>query len=333
MDNDLVSAIIPCFNAERWISETLASLLAQTHPALEIIVVDDGSTDGSTGLVEEFVSEKVRLLRQPNSGASRARNAGLAVANGEFIQFLDADDILAPNKIEIQLRRLHDRPGAIAMAEWARFTGSIEQAAFRPDATWRDLAPMDWLVAAWVQGGGMLYPGMWLIPRKVVERAGPWDETLSLNDDGEYFTRVLLASSEVLFCEGSRSYYRSSIPGSLSGLKSARGWHSHFHSIELCQRHVLAREESDRVRRCVSMLWQRFAHASYPFARELSEEAMRRAKGLHGVVLEPEGGPLFRLVLRLAGWRVARRLQQWSYERRGAAPRSQASSTLPSQGA
>ena len=108
----------------------------------------------------------------------------------------------------------------------------------------------------------MLFPALWLIPRLVADTAGPWNETLSLGDDGEYFTRIVLAAEQVLFRPGARCLYRSGLGGSLSGRKSPEAWHSQFCVIELCEAHVRAREDSERVRRGFALSWQHLAHAA-----------------------------------------------------------------------
>lgn len=306
----LVSVLIPCHNAGRWIRETLESVLAQTWPNLEIIVVDDGSSDNSVAVVERFDSVQIKLIKQQNAGAAAARNRAFEESAGEYIQYLDADDLLSPRKIEFQMAKLAANPRCVASAEWARFSLDPAEATFLPDEIWLDLNPVEWLVRAWRDGGGMLYPALWLVPRQIVINAGPWIPDLSLNDDGEFFTRILLASDMVLFCEGARTYYRSGIAGSLSGLKSRKGWESQFKVIDLCQGYLLAEEDSDRTRRVCAMLWQRFAHASYPYDRSLANRALEHAQQLHHVRLAPDGGPAFKLVSKILGWKTARVIQQ-----------------------
>jgi glycosyltransferase involved in cell wall biosynthesis len=100
-----VSVIIPCYNGARFLRETLGSVLAQTHPVCEVIVVDDGSTDDSAAVAESF-GPPVRVIRQANQGESVARNRGLDEAQGEWIAFLDADDVWLPEKTERQLRTI-----------------------------------------------------------------------------------------------------------------------------------------------------------------------------------------------------------------------------------
>ena len=101
--------------------------------------------------------------------------------------------------------------------------------------------------------------------------AGPWNERLSLNDDGEYFTRVALAAERVLFCEGARCRYRSGIAGSLSG---SRNWTSGSAALALCEQHMREREDSERVRRGFALAWQHLAHACHPYAPELAREVV-----------------------------------------------------------
>lgn len=312
MSTPLVSILIPCFNAERWVSQTLDSALAQTWPNIEIIVVNDGSTDGSRELLNAYESRGIKVIDQPNRGQTAALNRCLQEASGDYIQYLDADDLLAADKIELQVRRLLQHPDCIAMAEWARFWGRADEATFSRYPAWCDSDPVDWLVANWDEGGGMMYPAMWLLPRAIVDTIGPWAEDLTLINDTDYFTRAVLASRRVLFCNGAKSYYRSGIAGSLSGLKSRKGWESQDKVLRLCEGYLLAREDSDRTRRVNSMLWQRFAHASYPYVPDLANVALRRAESLHHERLKPEGGCAFRLVGQIAGWKLARRLQVWS---------------------
>src|SRR5438128_218951 len=201
----LVSVLIPCFNAEQYIGAALDSVLGQTWKHIEVIVVDDGSTDGSVREFQRFSDTRVRLLSQTNAGASAARNAAFAACHGDFIQFLDADDVLHYNKIKAQIGRLASAPpGHVASGSWARFSNQTSEATFRPEAVWRDLSPVEFLTASWL-GGGMMAPCVWLTPRPILECAGAWNEKLSLNDDGEFFTRAVLASSGVLFCQEAKS--------------------------------------------------------------------------------------------------------------------------------
>lgn len=106
----LVSVIIPVFNCEAYLAEAIESVLAQTYSAIEIIVVDDGSTDGSADIAKSFGNSGVRFCYQPNSGPGSARNRGVAMARGGLLAFLDADDMWLPNKLSLQTAALESNP-------------------------------------------------------------------------------------------------------------------------------------------------------------------------------------------------------------------------------
>src|SRR5713226_1866991 len=139
----LVSILIPVYNAEGFVAEAIQSALDQTWPAKEIIAVDDGSTDRSLEILKSF-GLRIRVIEQENRGASAARNRALSEAQGEFIQFLDADDLLAPDKIEIQMNRLSDEPaGRVASGAWGRFSDRPEKTGFTPEPVWMDSETVD----------------------------------------------------------------------------------------------------------------------------------------------------------------------------------------------
>ena len=110
-DGPLVSVVIPAYNGERFLAEAIESALAQTYSAIEVIVVDDGSTDGTGAVIDRF-GNSVRSLQQKNAGVSNTRNAGIAIAEGDLIALLDADDIWLPDKIERQVGALRAHPQA-----------------------------------------------------------------------------------------------------------------------------------------------------------------------------------------------------------------------------
>jgi glycosyltransferase involved in cell wall biosynthesis len=287
----------------------LESVFGQTWSAIEVIVVDDGSTDDSAAVISQFKRQNLKLIRKNNEGQTVALNVCLSNSTGDFIQYLDADDIISRDKIERQVERLIDRPDCVASAEWARFHSGPAEAQFRAESVWRDLNPLDWLALSREGGLGMMFPALWLVPRSLANRIGPWRPELTLNNDAEYFTRMLLSAKEVLFCEGARAYYRSGIQASLSGTRSRAGWISQTKVLDLCERRVLAAENSERMRKGFALSWQHFAHACYPYEPTFAEEALRRANQLYPITIEPDGGPTFRAVSRLLGWRLARRLQ------------------------
>jgi glycosyltransferase involved in cell wall biosynthesis len=304
----LISILIPCHNAAPWLAETLESALAQTWPNVEIIVIDDGSTDESLAVAGQFDRPNVRIIAQRNQGAAATRNRALEVAQGEVIQFLDADDLLAADKLEQQMALLQQHPDCLIAGAWGRFRQRPDQTTFKPDPLWQDLAPVEWLVCAW-SGNWMMHPAAWLVPRSLIQTAGPWNESLSLNDDGEYFARVVLASQEIRFCSQAYSYYRSGNSGSLSGRKTSEAWASQYRALALQSRHLLAVEDSPRTRQICANLLQRFIYEVFPDVPSLRNLAAKQVRQWGGATEKPMGGPLFQVAAQILGWQQARYAQ------------------------
>lgn len=308
----LVSILIPCHNAAPWLAETLDSVLAQTWPNKEIIVVDDGSKDDSAAVARRFASRGVSLLEQPNRGASAARNAAMDASHGHWIQFLDADDLLAPDKIAYQMKLAASAGAEFAFcAQWSRFTRSVTDARSVAEPLCCDSDPIDWMIIK-LADGAMMHPAAWLISRPLLQRAGRWNEALSLDDDGEFFTRVVLASRGVRQCPDARSYYRSNICGSLSTRRSEAAWRSAFRSQQLCAEHLIRAESSARTRQACADLFQRLAYAAYADAPGLARESEQLAYYYGGSSRPPTGGRVFRGAAKVLGWKLAVRLRHWT---------------------
>jgi glycosyltransferase involved in cell wall biosynthesis len=306
----LVSIIIPCYNAARWLQATLDSALAQTWPAIEVILVDDGSTDHSVEIAQRYASRGVKILTQPNRGASAARNLGLATARGDFIQFLDADDLLAPDKIEQQMQVLQTHSiDTLAMGSWGHFDHEINDARFVPQAIYAAHSGVEFLQLHY-ETSSMMQPGGWLASRQLLERAGPWNETLSLNDDGEYFARVMLTASRLIFVPEARCYYRRTGATSLSRRKDPRAYASLYRSVELTLAALLTADQSARTKAAAAYAWRWTAFELYPGAPVLSRQAEANARPLARCTRRLPGGRKFQWLASLLGWRLAKRLTQ-----------------------
>ncbi|MBC1225146.1 glycosyltransferase family 2 protein [Nostoc sp. UCD121] len=314
----LVSILIPVYNAEPYLRETLDSALNQTWRNIEIILVDDGSKDDSLAIAKSYESKGVKVISQgQNKGQTAALNRCLAEAKGDFIQYLDADDILEPQKIEVQIKRLLEEPsGTLAIAPWARFyQNDLSTAKFVPNNDWCDFDdPIAWLVECWT-GHGTMPPGSWLYPREIIEKTGLWHEELTLNNDMEYFTRAVLASRRLVFCPEAKWYYRSGNP-SLSGQRSEKALWSQYEVIRLSTERLLSVENSDRTRYATACSWQYFVFLAYHRLPELVQYAEKKITELGGCDLKPDGGSLFRVLRDIFGWKAAMNLQRFYYRYR-----------------
>lgn len=310
----LVSILIPFFNSEIWLSETIESALKQTWENIEVILVNDGSNDNSLAIANQFKTSRVKVITQENQGQSAAENRALREAQGDFIQYLDADDLLAYDKIQRQMALFEDgNLEFISACEWSRFYNSPDEGMFIPQPLWGDFKPVEWLLCAW-ENHLMMHGATWLIPRQIADRAGWWTEELSLINDFDYFSRVLLVSKDVKFCWGAKTYYRSGNTGSLSGSKSSSAWQSAFRSLELGTNRLLTHENSERTRYACATVFQRFVYEVYPDAPDLMTAAQDKVEKYGGSDLKPSGGPAFHLLAKTLGWQQAKRFQRFVYK-------------------
>ncbi|MBC8039403.1 MAG: glycosyltransferase family 2 protein [Opitutaceae bacterium] len=310
----LVSIIIPAFRAERVIDAALQSVRTQTHADLEIIVVDDASPDATADHVAHHVAadHRVRLVRLPrNSGQSAAVNRGLGEARGDYIKFFDADDLLSPEAVAVQVAALAAKPRHLAYAAWGRFYTDPSETRFTPHPGWHDSDnALDWLIETWRDTEPMYQCALFLIPRALITEVGGWDERLGLINDFEFFTRLVLASDGIRFTPEAKLCYRSGLDGSLSGLKSRQGCESASLSVQLGIHHLLARERSPRTLRVAADILQSHVLAFYPGFPDLLAPCLDQINRLGGSSLQPKGGRLFQLITALCGWRTALRLRR-----------------------
>lgn len=303
-----MSVIIPAFNAEQWVVEAVGSVTAQTWTNIEIIVVDDGSTDQTVDVVESIADSRLRIQQQPNAGAAAARNSGMRLSRGEFIQFLDADDTLGSDKLALQIEALRVAPQAsVASCAWGKFVTTPAATVFSPEPVWTESDPVRWMIRS-LDGEGMMQPAAWLTPRSVTNAVGPWDETLSLHDDGEFFARVLLASSRNVFVPAARVHYRT-VAGSLSRRRSRAAITSAFSVCVARHRYLLAASDTQSARRAIATQYAQFAYEFASAAPDLSSRAIAAIDELGVRPNNCVGGGVFRAITALMGFAAAQRVR------------------------
>ena len=203
-----VSVIIPAYNAERFLQEAIDSVLRQTHRDFEVIVVDDGSSDGTARIAAGFPT--VRYVHQANRGASAARNHGARLASGKYLAFLDADDAWHPCKLEHQLRALKEHPESVFCHTLLTRDPDVAKGGdspplhyvLRPDLSATFLDPY-------------LCPSSVMVLREAFERVGGFDEDLPIAEDVDLFLRVLVSAPVVVTVDRPMVFLRP-VPGSLS---------------------------------------------------------------------------------------------------------------------
>jgi glycosyltransferase involved in cell wall biosynthesis len=305
----LVSVLIPAFNSEEWIADTIKSALDQIWPRKEIIVVDDGSTDQTLAIARRFAPDGVTVVSQVNQGAAAARNKAFDLCRGDYIQWLDADDLLAPDKVARQMEAVDSGCGkrTLLSSEWGNFMYRQERAVFSPTALWRDLSPVEWLLRKMGQGLHM-QTATWLVSRELTKAAGPWDCRLFRDNDGEYFCRVLLACDGVRFVPGARVLYRVRGTDCVSYIgRSNKKRESLLLSMRLHIGYLRSLEESQRVREvCVKYLQIWLIHF-YPDRSDLIRKAEELAMALGGHLETPRLSWKYAWIRKMFGWGLARR--------------------------
>jgi glycosyltransferase involved in cell wall biosynthesis len=305
----LVSILIPAYNAEEWIEYTIQSALAQTWQRKEIIVVDDGSSDRTATVARRFASKEVVVVSTENQGAAAARNRALQLSQGDYIQWLDADDLLAPHKIERQLAALRevDSMRILLSSPWAYFNYRPHRARFVPTRLWQDLSPIEWLLRKMGENLHM-QTATWLTSRELTAAAGPWDTRLISDDDGEYYCRVLLGSERTRFVPEARVFYRvvpfnrwSYISTSDNKKKDAL-----LISMKLHIQYLRSLEESERVRKACLAYLQTKCIDFFPERPDIVAELHGLATQLQGRLEEPRLNWKYAWMKPMFGWKAAK---------------------------
>lgn len=311
MPNPLVSVCVPCHNAGPYVAQALRSVFEQTYQNLEVILVNDASTDDTPEVLATFEDPRLKIISQKCGSASKARNLALSHAKGDFIKFFDADDILSPGMIEKQVARLESRERAVATCEWGRFYKK-NLSSYTPNrqSVWRDMSSKEWLIESFRNARPMMQPGIFLIPRPLIDEVGNWDERVSPIDDFEFFARLLSAARDIKFCEGQTLYYRSGLESSLSGKKSREAIEGALHSLLSGTSSLLNQKSTPTARRACANLLQDFIYTQYPDHPDLRKTASDRVTELGGASIEPDGPPRFHLLRKFVGWKAARRIQR-----------------------
>ena len=302
------SILIPAYNAAKFIGETLASCVQQGRDCIEeIIVINDHSEDDTRGEVERFQAEhsdfRIILEDNPTKGACAARNHALNLAKGDAVQWLDADDLLGEGKLEAQLELLCQNPKHLIASKWRRFAGDLTNLWPEEQGAWSHVpdqsSPKEWLLAE-----RMMIPAGWLGSRQLFESIQPWDTSLLINQDGEYFTRAIVASAGVILEPESRVYYRSEMQGSVSQFKPNKA-PSLFASIESFEQTVLQLGNDSDIKTLISNHYMGFLYRVYPLVPELRKKAQAKIKRYGKPTRQNDVAEsmMARLICVVFGWR------------------------------
>lgn len=316
MKREKVSILIPCYNSESFLNETLDSCMNQSYENIEVIVVDDGSSDNSFRIAKEYESRynNVYAFSVKNQGACHARNFAFEKCSGDYIMYLDADDLISPNKIETQIEAIRNRGEyVVSTCKWDRFVRDSKEALFPDYKCYRDYdKSIDLLLDLW-SFGEMYQTSCYLVSRRLIIESGEWNESLKKNQDGEFFARVLLHAQSVLFCNDAKVYYRTGDYESVSKASSKAKVASMLDSFVLYKR-ILEFEDSSRVR---SALAQNFAlfrylyNGQYPDLSKIAKDEIIKL----GVKAPSVGTERVKYLIKILGFETFLKLRKFLLSR------------------
>ena len=306
----LVSICMPAYNAGNYIEEAIVAVLNQSYQNLELIVVNDGSTDSTELILNQISDSRLKVIKSENYGQCAAANLAFRNSTGSLIKFMDADDIISANFIELQVEQLNGKTDEIVGASWKRFFHDINENGRIETNTINENLPINWLVSSMDGKQVMLQCGLWLIPRQILDQSGLWDETLSLINDFEFFIRVILQAHSISFSEKAVLYYRSGLEKSLSSTKTYVAAKSAYQSIEKATNHLLNFEDSKRIRKVSAENFQHFIYDFYPSYFDLIDLAETKVKAYGGSNLQFKAGGITLLVSKLLGWKATKKIKK-----------------------
>ena len=305
----LVSIIIPCYNAERWVGEALDSCIAQTYRPLEVVVVDDGSTDGSLGIIQRYADQYLDLIRYetgPNRGGCATRNRGFALSHGEYVLFLDADDYIEPETITGQIDAIAGRIDVIVTCPWwnIEWTGN----------EWKKVYPhptraTDPLIAE-LRYGDFLPAQTLLWPRNLIKGLGGWDETLWANQDGDLRLRARLNNYQIIPSQRGGFAYRRYSFTTVSTQTTERNLESRIRVLEKVETILQRTGRLNQYRLDLSFAYHRLASGLMSQNEVLGERALSHAKRLGGI-RSVHGTLKHRLLCYTIGLKRKERLARW----------------------
>lgn len=273
----LVSVIIVCHNDWPHLDLAVHSALGQSRQPVEVIVVDNASTDGTPGYLQEKFGDRIRYVRQENKGAAGGRNTGFQLARGKYIQLLDGDDFLAPNKLEVQVEYLEKHPEVdIAYGDFRTFRSTPDV----PAESLYDCDSEDWPdIKLLLMGRCPGPPIMFLFRRSVIERVGPQAEDMYY-EDYEWWVRCAFAGCQFRRTPNAFAFYRRR-----AGQKSEKMTHAALAELEVLRRaRDYIHEEPYRSHLCEKLAKLEYAFANYHLwkgdrkeARAFFDRAMQSA--------------------------------------------------------
>jgi glycosyltransferase involved in cell wall biosynthesis len=302
--NPLVSICIPMYNVSEYIEETLQRILKQSYENIEIVVVDDHSTDNSYLLAKSYESDKLRVYKNAKKGGNSARNYAFEKAKGEYIKFMDADDYCSDSMVKEQVKRaVYDGTSSTLIHSPLRMLDPDGSFFDPPRSIDKDYSPgIELLVAIWKREGFNI-PHSHLMHRNLVVKSGGWDERILKNQDGEFFARVAAEADQSLSVNNVFAIWRQTKKG-VSTQTSLAAHLSVIDSFEVITEKLIQYKNSSEMRILCGKYIGGFVYENYPQIKSLLPKIDILLKKIDISLLLPNRKVL-KMLSSVFGWKIA----------------------------
>lgn len=300
----LVSVLIPLYNAEQYIEDTIIRLKKQTYPNIEVIIVDDHSTDKSLKIAQKYVSEQVHVYVNPKRGGNSARNYAFLQSRGEYVKFIDADDFCSDNMIKSQMERiLSEGTRQTVVFSPVRMYYPDGQLFVPPRGIDRDYVPsIELLLDIW-RGKGFNCPHCHLMHRSLVNKVNGWNENIIKNQDGEFFARIYAAADKALAVDSEYAVWWQTGSG-VSTQMSLRAIES------VCETHCIISDliysyrNDEETRKICGRFIGAYVFFNYPLIKPLLPQIETYCEKTNTVLYFPKQRRIS-ILKALLGWKIA----------------------------
>lgn len=304
MHNPLVSILIPLYNAEQYIEETITKALQQTYSNIELVIVDDHSTDNSLKIAQKYISEKVHVYSNPKKGGNPARNYAFEKCNGEYIKFMDADDYCTNEMIEKQMdRMLKDGDENTLVFSPVKMLYPDGHFFLPPREIDKDYIPgIELLIDIW-RGKGWNCPHCHLMHRNLFIKSGGWDETITKNQDGEFFARIANKANKALCVPDEYAIWRQTGIG-VSTKKTIKAHASMIRSYEIISKLILNYNDGMEYRKICAKYIGLFVYTYYPEISPIMPMIYKVLQQIKQPLMLPDRKILI-FLRTIMGWKLA----------------------------
>lgn len=307
MEQPLVSVLIPMHNSAEYILTTIDKIFQQTYKNIEVVVVDDHSTDNSFEIVSAMRKDNLFVFRNEKQGGDAARNYAFKKSHGLIVKFMDADDYCTPSMIEKQVECLLERGTEDTCIFSSLKMVYPNEEPFEPVRTInKDFVPgIELLLEIW-QGVGFNIPHSHLCYRSLVEKAGLWDEAVLKNQDAEFFARVYSKADKCLFVPNEYAIWVQR-EHSVSRNISEKALSSYISTFKIISKLILAYKDNANIRSAIANMYGYWVYKYFPFSEAIVQQTLSDLKELNIPFVLPQRRTL--IVLKyLFGWRFALRI-------------------------